>query len=241
MDNMSQIDSDTIESSDDLFEEEVITKVAQEDAFEVTTRNLYRHPAAHPVVLDLCVTRKFGVDWLMWEAETIERGLVDVGGISQVNMAKLQACRTLHLVDTFWSQWEIFLPCCMAFNGVPPDFERMQVPTVEQCMVAVDTANRIRDGVKWSSEIEVFLDTVFRHDGIVVPQEPLTFVTVDTEGYGINVKDIKDRWMEVRLSHQAPRGGSLEDEQLRKMLDLYNHLDEVRGLLRRQLKAVLNA
>lgn len=240
MDSISQSVED-IDVVDDVIEEPVETKVAQDNSSDVTAKNIYRHPAAHPVVLDLCMTKRFGTDWLMWESETIERVLAEQGGISHVNLSKLQACRTLHLVDTFWGQWEVFLPCCMSFNGIPPDFVQMQVPSVLQCMIAVDTANRIRDGVQWSNEVKLFIESVFRHDSFAVPLEPLNFITVETYGHFLDVQDICKRWPACYLAHKAPEGDTAEDEQLRRMLDAYEQLDDVRSALRRQLKAVLNA
>ena len=38
----------------------------------VTLINLFRTPDAHPVVLDLALLRKYNIDWLSWERETLE-------------------------------------------------------------------------------------------------------------------------------------------------------------------------
>ena len=86
----------------------------------VTRDTLWRSPDAHPVILDLVMLRKYDTAWLGFELETIARLIredFNTPTVADVNLEKLQACKTLHLVDDFWSRWEVFLPCAMAFNS----------------------------------------------------------------------------------------------------------------------------
>lgn len=216
----------------------------QHVAGSVRSSNMFGHQDAHPVVLDVMMTQRYGPEWLGWEGETIEHRVpLDFhSNISVLNLSKLQAMRTLHMVDSFWQRWEIFCWCTMSLNGVFPDFEVMQVPTVAQCMVAVDIANRTRDDMQWDDEIKTYLAVVHRHDEILVPQAPLDFVTLDTTGYPIDVDEIKKRWPEVRANAAKAVGGeTVEDEQLRRMLGVYDVLVQSGVQLRAQLREVLNA
>lgn len=204
----------------------------------VSMAALFRNPDAHPLVLDLVLLRKYGTAWLGWELETLLARVSDdfrTPTVADINVEKLQACKALHLVDDFWSRWEVFLPCCAAFNGSLADFHRMQVPEVAECMVAVDVANRIRDDVRWSDEIRGFLGVVHRHAGVLCPQEPLEFVGVDIEGLPVDCADVRARWPEVRASRKAPTGGSIEDEQLRRLLAAWAYLEMMRDRLTSQL------
>lgn len=209
----------------------------------VTVTNLLRHPDAHPVVLDFALLRRYGPEWMMWEPETLEAHIARDfrGGVSDLNFSKIQAVKTLHLVDGFWLQWEIFIPCLMAFNGLFPDFSVLRPPTVAQCAVAVDIANYIRDDVDWSLEIKTFIGVVFRHDDIFCPTDPLDFVSVDVEGLPINRGEIMGLWPGVRASREVPKGDSITSEQLRRMLTVYNYLEEYRGRLKKQLPSASHA
>lgn len=209
----------------------------------VTTANLLRHPDTHPVVLDFVLLKKYGPEWMVWEPETLEHFINRDfrGGVSDLNASKIQAAKTLHLVDTFWRQWEIFIPCLMAFNGVFPDFTVLRPPTVAQCAVAVDVANKIRDDVEWSLEVKQFISVIFQHDGIFCPVEPLDFVTVDVEGLPLNREEIMGLWPGVRASREPPKGDSITSEQLRRMLTVYNYLEEHRGRLKKQLPSADHA
>ena len=207
----------------------------------VTAKNVFRHPESHPLVLDLLMIDKYGMDWLGWEAETIERNIpgdFGVDRISDLNLSKLQAMRTLHLVDSFWERWEVFVWCAMPLNAVFPDFQVMQVPTVLQCMVAADIAKRVRSDTQWSHELLSYLAVVHRHDGILVPQSPLGFVEVDTAGLPLDVGNVIERWQAVRQTGKAPTEETPEAEQLRRMLILRNSLEEKRAVLRKQLEVV---
>jgi len=221
-------------------EEEPVRKEASIPA-TVTRRNLFTHPDAHPLVLDLALIKKYGADWLEWEPETIQYLVpqdFNSGGISDLAMSKIMACKTLHLVDTFWKQWEVFIWCTMPFNKLFPDFEVMQVPTVAQCLVSVDIANQIRTDVVWSDEIKSFLSVVFRHDGILLPLSPLDFVPLDTEGFGVNAAELSRSWADCIRSASPPKEETMIDEQLRRLYDAQTVQQNARDSMRYQLKLV---
>jgi hypothetical protein len=205
----------------------------------ITPKNLLRNQDAHPVVLDMVLIKKYGTDWLEWEPETFDIVLrKDFGETSDLNIVKIQAMKTLHLVDTFWQRWEVFNWLTACLNSVFPDFELLQVPTVAQCMVAVDIANRVRMDVPWSDEVKEFLAVVHRHDGIFVPQAPLDFVKVSTEGLPMNAEEIAKQWPEVRASGKPPSDDTVAGEQLRRMLIAHGYLEESRARLNQQLPVV---
>jgi len=209
----------------------------------VRAGNLFRHPDAHPLVLDMAMLQRYGPDWLTWEEDTIELRVEEDERyeMSAINLSKLEAVRTMHMVDSFWERWEVFVWCTMPMNGIFPDFESMQVPTVLQCMSAVHTASRIRTDVEWSTEVRTFLAQVHRHDEVLVPQEPLEFVVLDLDGFPVDVKRIKELWPVVVKDKRLPEEDTVESEQLRRMLELYRDFEDGRAELRSQLEVVLNA
>lgn len=210
----------------------------------VSRKNLFEHPDTHPIVLGLSLLKKYGADWLGWESETVELRVpqdFQVKEISHLNLSKIQAIKTLHLVDSYWQRWEVFLWCTMPFNGLFPDFEVMQVPTVAQCLISVDTANRIRNDVVWASEVKAFLSAVFQHDGLFCTVPPLDFVHVDQENVVVDCADVKNRWPLVRKAGKAPAPTSLENAQLGMLLEAYKHLQEHQDMLRQQLPLVDHA
>ncbi len=208
----------------------------------VTTANLLRHPDAHPVALDYLMIRKYGLDWFEWEPETFEIILPRdfKGGVSDLNLSKIQAVKAMHMVDDYWLRWEVFNWITAPLNSVFPNFEVMQVPTVAQCMVSVDIANRVRTDVAWSDEVKAFLGVVHQHDDIFVPQEPLEFVKIDTAGLPLNVEEIALKWIDVRSSGKAPAGNNITDEQLRRMLLVHGYLVESRDRLHQQMSLLPN-
>lgn len=208
---------------------------------KVTIKNAFRHPETHPLVLDLLLINKYGEEWLGWEPETIEFRVpqdFSVDRISDLNLSKINAMKTLHLVDTFWQRWEVFCWCAMPLNAVFPDFVYMQVPTVLQAMIAVDTANRVRSDMDWSTEVKEYLAVVHRHDGILVPQPPLAFVEVDAAGLPVDIGEVVERWSLIRSSRKAPDSSTPENEQLRRMLGAFLALEEKRQRLRQQLEVL---
>jgi hypothetical protein len=209
----------------------------------VTLSNLWRHPDAHPIVLDMLLIQKLGPEWMLLEPETLQIAVPEefkTQALSDLNLSKIMACKTLHAVDSFWERWEVFTWVAMPLNGEFPDFDMMQVPTIAQALVAVDCANRIREGVKWSAEVEAYLQVLHKHEGVLVPIPPLDFVKVEGD-FGINLEDVRKRWTEVRRTGVAPTGGSPEDEQIRRLLEAHTFLEESRSRLRAQLAMVNHA
>lgn len=205
--------------------------------------NLFQHPDSHPAILDILLLQKYGPEWMLWEPETLQlRVPLDfhTTSISDLNLHKIQAMKTLHFVDTPWRQWEVFVWCCMPLNGLFPDFTTMQVPTAAQCLVAIDLFNKVRQDVAWSDEMKTYLGTVWRHDGMFCPIDPADFFEVDKSGTGVDCPKIMERWPTVRKEGKAPTEDTMEDEQLRRMLDAHQYLKESRDLFEQQVKAVLH-
>lgn len=206
------------------------------------TINMFQHPDSHPGALDILLLQKYGPEWMLWEPETLALRIPQdfrTSEVSDLNMNKIQAMKTLHLIDTPWTQWEVFVWCAMPLNGLPPDFEVMQVPTVAQCLVAIDVFNLVRQDVQWSDELKTYLATVWRHEGMFCPTDPAGFVEVDKTGTDVDCPEITAKWAEVRRSGSAPSGETVTDEQLRRMLDAHHYLHENREVFERQLKAVI--
>ena len=213
----------------------------EERASAVTLRNILTRPDAHPVVLDLLFLKRYGPEWLTWEAETLAlRAPADFGNptLTAVNITKLQALKTLHLVDTFWQSWEVFLWVTMSLNGIFPDFDVMQVPTVAQVLVAVDIANHVRDDMDWGPEIRTFIQTVYRHECLYTAMAPADFVTVDRDVVDVPVRwsRVDEQWPLVRQSGRAPTDDSPESGQLRHMLAAHEYLQEARAHMQHQLR-----
>lgn len=210
---------------------------------KVTLINLFQHPDAHAFVLDMALLRQYGPEWMEWEPDTLRLRIPNdfpTTSVSDLNMDKIQAAKTLHYVNSYWLDWDIFLPCTMAFNSLYPDFSIMQVPTVAQCAVSVDMANRIRDDVVWSDEVKAYLDAVHRFDGVLCPIHPLDFVEVNTMGLPIDCEEINKLWPDVRRMRKAPTEESVTAEQLRRMLVIQESLQESREQLQAQLPLLLN-
>lgn len=186
----------------------------------VTARNLLQHPATHPVVLDLILLRTYGVEFLEWDADTIPlRVAKDFSNqsLSHLNVNKILACKTLHLVDTYWQQWEIFLWCTMALTGAFPNFDVMQVPTCAQVMISANVANHIRTDVEWSGEVRTYMETTFLHDGVFAAPPPLGFLQIPSEEYGLTAA-------EVHSYMESPTSRSSDDHALREQVRRYNVL-----------------
>lgn len=199
--------------------------------------NLFQHPDAHPVALDLALLLKYGPEWMIWEPETLELRIPQdfkTSSVSDLNLEKIQAVKTMHFVDTYWESWEVFVWCTMPLNDVFPNFTVMQVPTVAQCLVSVDIANRIRTDVPWSEEVKTYIEQVWKFGNLFCPLEPVDFISLDVPEV-VDCDEVKKRWPEVRASGVRPTEITIVDEQLRRMLLATDYLEDSRSRLERQM------
>lgn len=204
--------------------------------------NLFQHPDAHPIVLDVALLRQYGPEWMIWEPEILQLRVPQdfkTSGISDLNLEKIQAVKTMHFVDTFWENWEVFLWCLMPLNDAFPDFAWMQVPTVAQCLVAVDIANRIRTDVPWSQEIKTYLEVVWKFGNLFCKIPPVDFIDIEVPEV-VDCEEVRRRWPEVRASGDRPSGSGIIDVQLQRMQLAYDYLEHNRARLRRQMSAVMD-
>jgi hypothetical protein len=213
-------------------------------AASMTAINFFQHPGSHPVVLDLLLLKKYGPEWMTWEPETVVARIPQdfrTSDVSDLNLHKIQAMKALHFNDTYWQRWEVFNWCTQAFSGIAPDFEVMQVPSTAQLLVSVDTARRVREDVEFTEEIRYFMLSTCKHDGIFCPPEPLDFLKVHPDNDFLNCEEISKAWPKVRSSGTAPRSDTITAEQLRRMLDAHQFLEESRERLQAQLALVPHA
>lgn len=232
---------DPIETVGDEEEEQTKVAEAQPAPSKVSSSNFFQHPDTHPLVLDLALLRRYGPDFLLWEPETLEMRVPQdfrTPQISYLNMAKIQACKVLHLVDTYWTQWEVFCWITAVLNGQFPDFQVMQVPTTAQCAVSVDVVKRLREDVEWSSEVKAFIEQVLRFDGLFLALPPLDFVKVDADGYIVRPEEIRAAWPSVQSSGLVPEAETVTNEQLRRLLVVHQAVEDNRRDLRYQLPLV---
>lgn len=218
-------------------------KVAEVTVPKPTRINLFQHPDAHPYALDLALLRKYQLEWMEWEPETLEIRIPQdfrTTGVSDLNMGKLLAMRTMHLVGTPWREWEVFNWCTMAVNNLFADFEVLQVPTYAQCAVMVDIAQRVRTDVPWSEEVTGFVSVVARTDGIFCPVAPADFIEIDDDGLMVDAGRVAELWPSIRKSGIAPTGDTILAEQLRRALIVHEYVMENRLRLQSQLPMVLN-
>jgi hypothetical protein len=142
----------------------------------LSSRSVFSHPDAHPVVLDITLLKHFNLEWLSWLPDTLffEIEKTFSTSIAEVNRLKIQAVQTLHVIDTFWEEWEIFEKTIMALNGIIPLPTLMQPPDLSFLYAGVDMANQIRKET-FNEEVSRYCAAVFLYENVQYAPEPLEF------------------------------------------------------------------
>jgi hypothetical protein len=142
----------------------------------LTSRSVFSHPEAHPVALDLVLLKNFELEWLQWLPDTLfsEIEKTFTTSIAEVNRLKILAAQTLHVIDAYWDNWEIFEKVLWALNGQVPRVDVIQPPDLSILMSGVDMADGIRRET-YGEEVGRYSAAVFLHENVFYAPEPLEF------------------------------------------------------------------
>lgn len=142
----------------------------------VTSRNLFAHPEAHPVVLDVALLREFQFNWFSWLPETLFHEIEQTfkTSIAEVNRLKILAVQSMHITDAFWEQWEVFEKTLTALNGNVPRLDVVQPPDISQLLTGVDIANAIRQE-EFSDEVARYVACCLFFEHVTYAPPPLEF------------------------------------------------------------------
>jgi ribosomal protein L37E len=129
------------------------------------------------MLLDMVLLDKYGPQWLTWEPETIWDEIADdfKQTVSIHDASKIQAMKTLHVVETPWKAWEAFVPVCQAINNNIPDFRSLYKPTLAQASYAVRIMNLVNPDEQFSEEVSKFIAACFLDDDVVYLPPPVDF------------------------------------------------------------------
>lgn len=143
----------------------------------VTLRNLFTHQDTHPVVIDFALLKAFGLEWYGWEAETIwaEVQRVFQMNISEVNRAKVQTLKTLHVSGAPWEFWHVMEKIVQGLNGLVPRWAVMQVPSLEQLYAAMDMLEHIRIQ-EFQPEVKLYMAAAVLEEDVTFVPAPLDFL-----------------------------------------------------------------
>lgn len=138
----------------------------------------------HTIPLVKFVISKYGLDCLDWEPAVMQKTLHEDFQAAKINVLKVLAGISLLENDRFWNDWQTFQFLCQPLNNNHPSASTIQELSVGQMMVAVETANKLRESVGKLSYVPVYSEEVCKfvaaqalNQGIWFLPEPLEFAS----------------------------------------------------------------
>jgi len=223
--------------------------IGQENQAPLTSRNLFVHFDTHPVVYDILLLKKYNEDWFKWEHETLWHTIMQdfrVPSISEHAKSKIQAVRTLHINEWFWTKWEITVWVTQALNNNLPDFQVIQKPSISQLFSAVDISSMVRDDEKFNLEVSSFVAACLIDDSIFYAPYPLEFCQKELTAFleQSNIPEISQRTERVKnkfreiVSQHGELKETEEDIQVARLLVARDYMLSRRQQMRDQLKVL---
>lgn len=146
----------------------------------LTRQTAFTRPDIHPLVLDRLLADKYGVNWLIWEPETLWASMAkdfDLRTeISKNARAGIQAVKTVHANDTFFTEWQVTHLCTQALDGNLPDFETLQDTEPAHIVHAIGCVKILRGDMPYSEEVQCWMAACFLNAGMVYAPPPVEFI-----------------------------------------------------------------
>jgi hypothetical protein len=213
----------------------------------VTIKNLFVHHDSHPVVFDVALLRKYGTDWFEWESETLWKEIKEdfhVPSISDHAKAKIQAVKTLHIGQMYWSSWEVFCWITQALNNNIPDWQVLQKPSIAQLFNSVDAAEMVRSGEVFTLEVQSFVAASVLDENVLYAPHPIAFCQSEIDRYlkdrGIESADlitaVQQKYREII---RTPEGLTLEENPVDIQVAKLKVAWDYQALRNKQLKEQL--
>jgi hypothetical protein len=214
----------------------------------VTKRNLFVHHDTHPVVFDVVLLKEYGTDWFVWEAETLWREIMADFKIPSIHdhvKAKIQAIKTLHISEAYWTDWEPFSWVTQAVNNNIPDWLTIQKPSLSQLVNSVDVATMVRANEIFAPEVKDFTAACLLEEGVLYAPNEIKFCqeAIDRYAHDNSIEDYASIVQQVQARYRQvcsnPATVSLEenvvDIQVAKLKVAWDYLTTRRAQLREQL------
>jgi ribosomal protein L37E len=146
----------------------------------LTRQSTFSSAYVHPLAADRLLEEKYGVEWLLWEPETlwttITKDFALHAELSRTVRAGLQAVRTLHNTDQFFEEWQVTNWVTQALDGTLPDFDSLQDAEPGQLMHAVYCAKLSRGNMPYADEVQKWMACEFLDAGLLYAPPPLEFI-----------------------------------------------------------------
>lgn len=214
----------------------------------VVRKTLFVHHDTHPVVYDVALLKEYGVEWFEWEAATLWSEILrdfKVPSVSDAAKTKIQAVKTLHISESYWTEWEVFGWVTQAVNNNIPDWHTIQKPSIGQMMNSIDIATTVRSGEVFSPEVAGYVAGCLLDEGVLYAPDDLKFCQsfIDQfaadkhlEGYPELVRAVQDRYAQIRKGATLELQENVMDIQVAKLKVAWDYLSKRRGQLKEQLQ-----
>jgi hypothetical protein len=152
------------------------TAAIEEVSSPITLDGIWRHHDAHPIALLLLCLDHYGTEFVEWMPETVKLTLERDGrAVSNANLTKLMATKTLLASPSPWRQWEVFHWISRALAGQSPNFTYLEEPEIGHAMACANVMKILDPSRKTSIEVDKYVAAMLRNEGIHYAPPPIDF------------------------------------------------------------------
>ena len=117
-----------------------------QDIFDASGDIRFNNYETHASYLADILSDRYNTEWLEWEPETLWQTIKQdfYTDIHPINREKINAAKTVLLVDDFWMEWNVFEKVTKAINNQIPSFVMLEGCAPEEMSWCIEDSSRIR-------------------------------------------------------------------------------------------------
>ena len=169
--------------------------------------------------LKAALDKRYGEEWVGWMPETLDQMiLMDFNTVpTQQNREKVLAMKMCLNINYAWTDWKIFQKVVLALNGIIPNFEVVEDPSLSQVMRALPILRKLRPEDEFEDDVKKYIAVLCKAEDLIMPPPQLegicgTYVDRITNPENLHFKDaIKKRLVELIEHHDMK---SLKEDDL---------------------------
>lgn len=119
--------------------------------------------------------KQYGEEWAEWMPETLDKTIfMDFNTImNQAVREKILAMKMCININYAWHEWSVFQKVVLALNGIYPNIEMVEDPSLSQVIKAIPVMQSLRPGEQFDDNVKKYIAVLCKSEHLIIPPPQL--------------------------------------------------------------------
>jgi len=119
--------------------------------------------------------KQYGEEWVGWMPETLDRTIfLDFNTVmNQAVREKILAMKMCLNINYAWHEWSVFQKVVLALNGISPNIEMVEDPSLSQVIKTIPVMQSLRPGEQFDDNVKKYIAVLCKSEHLIIPPPQL--------------------------------------------------------------------